>query len=72
MSIIFHDTITPDLSSYSRANAAATLSRLVGAFIIAKARKQAAESGTFRAAQNLRKAGYPLALAVSILRVRQQ
>lgn len=58
-----------DLTRYSRANAEHTLSRLVGRFVVVRARKQA-ESSVYRAALNLRKAGYPLSLAVSILRMR--
>lgn len=36
-------------------------------FVLAKYRKQARESGTFAAARNLRKQGYPIEIARAIL-----
>lgn len=41
---------------------------LAGAWLIAKARRQAAQHGTYRAAVNLRKQGVELAMALAILR----
>lgn len=59
-----------DLTRYSRANAEHTLSRLVGRWLVVKARQQATTVGTQQAARNLKRQGVPLALAVSILRMR--
>jgi len=36
-------------------------------FILSKYRKQAAKSGVYQAARNMRKQGYPLELALAVL-----
>jgi hypothetical protein len=43
---------------------------VVGWWLLAKARRQAAEAGTYQAAKNLRKQGAPLELALLILATR--
>jgi hypothetical protein len=80
MTIIHHETepgplpehVSRYLRAYTRSNAKYTLERLVGHWLIHKARKQASALGTYAAARNLRKQGLPIELALSILRVRQQ
>ena len=62
-------TQTAAISTEStRATATARAVRLAGMYLVSKARQQARDSGTYRAALNLRKSGCPINVALSILK----